>query len=139
MSRREARTIALRSLFAIDFAPDNTPAETVAAMAEEEDIRDTNKKDLAYAQLLVEGTRENLAAIDEELNGLSKEWTVERMAAVDRNLLRMAVYEMYYAETPVPAPVVINEVVELSKGYGSDDSPAFINGLLGALVKKHGA
>ena len=139
MSRREARTIALRSLFAIDFTPDNTPAETVTAMAEEEDIQDTNKKDLSYAQLLVEGTREQVAAIDEELNGLSKDWTVDRMAAIDRNLLRMAVYEMYYSETPVPAAVVINEAVELAKGYGSDDSPAFINGMLGALVKKHGA
>jgi len=108
-------------------------------MAEEEDIQDTNKKDLSYAQLLVEGTREQVAAIDEELNGLSKDWTVDRMAAIDRNLLRMAVYEMYYSETPVPAAVVINEAVELAKGYGSDDSPAFINGMLGALVKKHGA
>lgn len=139
MSRRDARTIALRSLFALDFTPDSTPSETVQAMAEEEDIRDTRKKDLSYATQLVEGTREHLTDIDETLNSLAKEWTVERMAAIDRNLLRMASYEMYYQEEPVPPAVVINEAVELAKGYGSDDSPAFINGMLGALVKKHGA
>ena len=139
MSRRDARTIALRSLFAIDFTPDSTPAETVQAMAKEEDIRDTREKDLIYATALVEGTREHLTEIDEVLNSLARDWTVDRMAAIDRNLLRMAACEMYYLAETVPPAVVINEAVELAKAYGSDDSPAFINGMLGALVKKHGA
>ena len=142
MSRRDARTIALKSLFALDFdqeKTEQTAAETVASLATEEEFAKVGKKDRAYALALVEGTEKNQAAIDAELESLSGNWKVERMSAIDRNLLRIAAYEILYAPEPVPAAVAINEAVELAKAYGGDDSPSFINGLLGPLVKKHGA
>lgn len=137
MSRREARTIALRSLFALEFSPEQSPEETVRTMAEEEDIQDTRKKDLAYALALVNGVREHQEALDEELDGLDAKWTLKRMNGIDRNLLRIAAWEMFYSPEPVPPAVAINEEVELAKIYGGDESPAFINGLLGSLVKQH--
>ena len=137
MSRREARTIALRSLFALEFSPEQSPEETVRTMAEEEDIQDTRKKDLAYALALVNGVREHQEALDEELDGLDARWTLKRMNGIDRNLLRIAAWEMFYSPEPVPPAVAINEGVELAKIYGGDEAPAFINGLLGSLVKQH--
>ena len=137
MSRREARTIALRSLFALDFNGDQPVEDTVQFMAAEDDIHDANEKDLAYALTLVQGVRDHLTDLDGELDTLNPEWKLERMNGIDRNLLRMADFEIYYNAEKVPAPVVINEAVELAKVYGGDESPAFVNGLLGSLVKKH--
>lgn len=137
MSRREARTIALRSLFALDFNGDQPVEDTVQFMAAEDDIHDANEKDLAYALTLVQGVRDHLADLDGELNTLNPDWKLERMNGIDRNLLRMADFEIYYNAEKVPAPVAINEAVELAKVYGGDESPAFVNGLLGSLVKKH--
>ena len=137
MSRREARTIALRSLFALDFNGDQPVEDTVQFMAAEDDIHDANEKDLAYALTLVQGVRDHLIDLDGELDTLNPEWKLERMNGIDRNLLRMADFEIYYNAEKVPAPVAINEAVELAKVYGGDESPAFVNGLLGSLVKKH--
>lgn len=137
MSRREARTIALRSLFALDFNGDQPVEETVQFMAAEDDIKDANEHDLAYALSLVQGVRDHLAELDAELDTLNPDWKVARMNGIDRNLLRIADFEIYYSEEKVPAPVAINEAVELAKVYGGDESPAFVNGLLGSLVKKH--
>lgn len=137
MSRREARTIALRSLFALDFNGDQPVEETVQFMAAEDDIQDANENDLAYALTLVQGVRDHKDALDAELNTLNPDWQVERMNGIDRNLLRIADFEIYYGEEKVPAPAAINEAVELAKVYGGDESPAFVNGLLGSLVKKH--
>lgn len=137
MSRREARTIALRSLFALDFNGDQPVEDTVQFMAAEDDIHDANEKDLAYALTLVQGVRDHLTDLDRELDTLNPEWKLERMNGIDRNLLRMADFEIYYNAEKVPAPVAINEAVELAKVYGGDESPAFVNGLLGSLVKKH--
>ncbi|MDD6570048.1 MAG: transcription antitermination factor NusB [Acidaminococcus sp.] len=137
MSRREARTIALRSLFALDFNPDQPLEETVQFMAAEDDIQDAHENDLAYALSLVQGVTTHKEALDKELDTLNPDWKVTRMNGIDRNLLRIADFEIYYAEEKVPAPVAINEAVELAKVYGGDESPAFVNGLLGSLVKKH--
>lgn len=137
MSRREARTVALRSLFALDFNGDQDLEETVDFMAGELDGPKATKKDLAYALKVVSGVRGSLEAIDGELNTLNPDWQVSRMAGIDRNLLRMAAYEMFYGDEKIPPAVAINEAVELAKIYGEDHSPVFINGLLGTLVKKH--
>ena len=101
-------------------------------------VEDSHPIDLAYALELVNGVRENREALDGELNGLDAKWTLKRMNGIDRNLLRIASWEMFCRPEPVPPAVAINEAVELAKIYGGDDSPAFINGLLGSLVKKHG-
>ena len=137
MSRREARTVALRSLFALDFNESQDLVDTVDFMAGESDLPKATKKDLHYALQVVTGVRNNLEAIDAEMNTLNPDWKMERMGGIDRNLLRMAAYEMLYGEEKLPPAVAINEAVELAKTYGEDHSPVFINGLLGTLVKKH--
>ena len=135
MSRRGAREVALKTLFALDFTPDTNIDDAIVTTAE--DIKGIGIKDLDYSKQLIMGTQAKRAELDEELGKLSKEWKLERMGAIDRNILRMSVFEILYGEEKTPASVVINEAVELAKTYGTDDSAAFINGILGTLVKLH--
>ena len=90
----------------------------------------------AYAQELVRGTLEHREAIDELIRGQADNWRLERMPAVDRNILRLAVYEMLH-ESDVPKLVVVDEAIELAKKYGSEHSGKFVNGLLDGLLKAH--
>ncbi len=86
-----------------------------------------------YAVNLLAGTRENLEAIDSHIVAASENWTMERMPVVDRSLLRLATYEMCFVKD-VPVSVSINEAVNLAKEFGGDDSPRFINGILGRIA-----
>ncbi len=89
-----------------------------------------------YAIELVAGTVEHLGVIDDQLRLTSENWKLERMPVVDRIILRLAVYEMIY-EPDVPVSVSINEAVELAKEFGGeDDSPRFVNGVLGRIAKR---
>lgn len=89
-----------------------------------------------YALQLVNGTAEHRAEIDERLASVSENWKVERMPVVDRAILRLAVYEMLH-EDDVPISVTINEAVELAKDFGGEDeSPRFVNGVLGHIARK---
>ncbi|NLU44435.1 MAG: transcription antitermination factor NusB [Acholeplasmataceae bacterium] len=135
MSRRNAREIVLKSLFIMDFTPD-TEIDKALKVAEEE-IQGATKADLAYAREVVEGTLAHIEEIDKELEETSKGWHVNRMSAIDRNLIRLAAYEMFTCAEKVPSAVAINEAVELAKLYGSDESAAYINGILGKMAKNH--
>ena len=140
MSRRQAREVALQALFQLDLnrseAEDQQEMyETLAldtALGENERLP---KRDREYARIIVRGTRQNLEAIDEMLAAASHEWKVERMAAVDRNIARLAVFEIRFGQEEITPKIVINEAVELAKKYGTDDSGRFVNGILGAIVK----
>lgn len=90
----------------------------------------------SYALLLVNGVMEHLAEIDSKMSEFATDWSVERMPATDRNILRVAVFEMLHEQPALPAGVAINEAVEIAKSYGTDESPRFINGVLGKLAKK---
>ncbi len=85
-----------------------------------------------YALELLKGTMRNLVQIDTLLADSASNWRIERISLIDRNLLRIAVYEMLYSPD-APDQVVINEAVEIAKRYGTEDSPAFINGILDAV------
>ncbi|MEX0790656.1 MAG: transcription antitermination factor NusB [Actinomycetota bacterium] len=85
-----------------------------------------------FAAELVHGVAEHATELDELISGHAKDWTIERMPVIDRNLLRMALFEMLYLED-VPAAVAINEAVELAKIYSTEDSSRFVNGLLGSV------
>ena len=135
MSRRNAREIVLKSLFIMDFTPD-TEIDKALKVAEEE-IQGATKADVAYAKEVVEGTLANIAEIDKELEETSTGWHVSRMSAIDRNLIRLAAYEMFTCVEKVPSAIAINEAVELAKLYGSDESAAYINGILGKMAKNH--
>jgi N utilization substance protein B len=91
---------------------------------------------LPHARSLVEGTMAHLAEVDGLIRGQAENWRLERMPAVDRNILRLAVYEMLY-EIDVPKLVVVDEAVELAKLFGSEQSGRFVNGLLDGLMKHH--
>ncbi|NUQ00081.1 MAG: transcription antitermination factor NusB [Armatimonadetes bacterium] len=90
-----------------------------------------------FALELTQGAWERREEIDPILDRLARGWTVERMAAADRALLRLAAFELM-GRPDVPTGVSINEAVELAKRYGTDDSPRFINGVLGALARELG-
>ena len=89
-----------------------------------------------YAQTLVRGTLEHRQQIDEMIRGQADNWRLERMPAVDRNILRLAVYEMLF-EMDIPKLVVVDEAIELAKKFGSEQSGRFVNGLLDGLLKQH--
>ena len=91
-------------------------------------------RDREYVSTLVRGTRENLAAIDSLIAASSKDWKVERMAAVDRNITRLAAYEIGFSEEKITPNIAINEAVELAKKYGTDNSSRYVNGILGAMM-----
>ena len=134
MSRRHAREAALLTLFQLEFGADEASAENVSDLAVGE-VEGIKENDLPYAHSLVQGTCAHLAEIDAEIERLAKEWKLHRMAAVDRNLIRMAYYEMRYQEERIDPPVAINEAVELAKKYGSDDARRYVNGILAAMQK----
>lgn len=141
MSRRQAREIALQALYQLEI--------NCAESAEQEEMYENLALDTAFqeaeakvsqatrefARSLVEGTRAHAGEIDAYIEDASRAWKITRMAAVDRNIARIAVYEMKFAE-PVLAPnIAINEAIELAKKYGSDESARFINGILDAMAK----
>jgi N utilization substance protein B len=88
----------------------------------------------AFAERLVSGTLEHREVIDSLLESVATSWSLRRMAAVDRAILRLGSYEVMYAETP--EPVAVSEAVELAKQYSTADSPRFVNGVLGAVAPK---
>jgi N utilization substance protein B len=90
----------------------------------------------AYAQQLVRGTVDHREEIDAMIRGQADNWRLERMPPVDRNILRLAIYEMLY-ERETPKLVVVDEAIELAKKFGSEQSGRFINGLLDGLLKQH--
>lgn len=89
-----------------------------------------------YSKELVQGTLDNLEKIDEMIRGQADNWRLERMPPVDRNILRLAVYEMLH-ERETPKLVVLDEAIELAKKFGSEQSGRFVNGLLDGLLKQH--
>ncbi len=89
-----------------------------------------------YAQTLVRGTVDHRESIDELIRSQADNWRLERMPPVDRNILRLAVYEMLH-EQETPKLVVLDEAIELAKKFGSEQSGRFVNGLLDGLLKQH--
>lgn len=87
-----------------------------------------------YACRLVEGAEQHRSAIDERIRAQAENWRLERMPSVDRNILRLAIYEMWY-QNDVPKLVVVDEAVELAKRFGSEQSGRFVNGVLDGLMK----
>jgi N utilization substance protein B len=140
-SRRKAREVALQILYQLD-VQDQLSSEQAsqlfwryfAAGPPEEAVHEANR---AFADQLVRGVHEHLAEIDALLGRASRNWRLERMARVDRNLLRLAIYEMKYC-ADVPAKVAINEAIEIAKRFGTAESPAFVNGVLDRCLEEVG-
>jgi len=134
--RRKSREIALQFLFGHDFQGQAGDPESVAREFEEFcTCFDTNAKALPYARQLITGICERIETIDQLLSGHSHHWRLERMSLVDRNILRIAIYEMML-DGDVPAKVAINEALEIAKHYSVQESVAFINGILDSIELK---
>ena len=112
-------------------AKDGAPEVEAAARRQ-----DRVQEAFSYARRLVEGAYANREAIDEMIRGQADHWRLERMPAVDRNILRLAVHELL-SEPDVPKLVVVDEAIELAKKYGAEQSGRFVNGLLDGLLKSH--
>ncbi|WP_040208159.1 transcription antitermination factor NusB [Neobacillus jeddahensis] len=128
MKRRTAREKALQALFQIDVSS----AEPAIAI---EHVLEGESSD-EYLSKLVEGVVEQKSEIDQLITENLEKWTLDRLATVDRNLLRMATYELKYCKTEVPENVVLDEAIEIAKIFGDDQSSKFINGVLSKVKQK---
>lgn len=125
-SRRKAREIALQFLYQWDLRGDDVLPELDDLL-----VKDRREPEVAeYVKTLVRGTIEHRAAIDERISAAAEHWRIERMAVVDRTLLRMGTFEMAYRGGDVPPKVAINEAIELAKRFSTEQSGAFVNGVL---------
>ncbi|HEX6797050.1 MAG TPA: transcription antitermination factor NusB [Ktedonobacterales bacterium] len=130
--RHKARTVALQTLYEFDTA--HHDVESVLERHAEEEALDPRV--VAFAGELVRGVLAHLDRIDTAIQSAAHhEWPLEQMAHIDKNILRLAIYEMMF-DTAVPAKAAINEAVELAKTYGSDTSRRFVNGVLGTLFNR---
>jgi len=128
-ARRKARKRALDVLYEADMR-DLPPSEVLLSYLGR--IEKPHPDHLDYAISLVEGVAQNLDRIDELISSYAEGWTLERMPVIDRNLARIAVYELLYVPE-IDDPVAITEAVELAKQMSTDDSPRFLNGILGRI------
>ncbi len=135
--RHRGREVALQVLYAIDLASD----EGLAVQELQEQIFerivenfDVPRVAEQFARELVVGVVERIPALDEILGAHARNWRVSRMAAVDRNVLRLAVFEL--GDSDIPVAVVIDEAVDLARRFGADSSPAFVNGVLDAAARE---
>ena len=130
--RRRARNLALQALYEIDSV--RHPPQVVIAyhLAQEDSL---GEEAAQFFQQLVLGTLEDTPSLDKLIAEFAPEWPVEQLAIIDRNILRLSLWEFCVAEI-TPLKVSINEAVELAKRFGSDSAPRFINGVLGALADR---
>jgi N utilization substance protein B len=127
--RRRARILALQALYEIDTTHHPVGIVLDHRLAEEPLPEDGE----AFARELITGVLEHQVALDDMIQRHAPEWPVDQMAVVDRNVLRIAIYEFSIGHV-TPIKVAINEAVELAKLFGSDSAPRFVNGVLGALA-----
>jgi len=129
--RRRARMVAIQTLYEVDLT-NHLPEDVV-----EQRIADAQlpEQGIPFAHHLVLGVLESKAHLDERIQRFAPEWPIEQMSPIDRNILRMALFE-FSVDGQTPVKVAINEAVELAKVFGSDSAPRFVNGVLGSLAGK---
>jgi transcription antitermination protein NusB len=130
--RSKAREVALQVLYQDDLNPDVEPEDRPeflrARLQDDADL-------IAFAQMLIDGVRRNRPELDALLIKTAENWSLERMAATDRNVLRLGAFEILFAHTP--GAVAINEAVELAKRFGAAQSAQFVNGILDKFIEGH--
>ena len=135
--RTRARELALQFLYMMDVQGPDYRERLDEFLAEELDGKAGADEAKEYARKLVDGTSLNRPAVDALLDEAAKNWDLSRMAVIDRNVLRLGCYEMLH-EPDVPTKVAINEAIELGKRYSTEQSGAFINGILDRIRKDRG-
>lgn len=131
-ARRKARELALQMLFQHDMSG-NAPEMIISTF---EELQKSKPNTREFATKIFEGTVANLASIDEMITAQADNWRLSRMAVVDRNIIRMSVYEFLH-ESGTPKLVIIDEAIEIAKKFGTQKSSQFINGILDGILKRY--
>jgi len=129
--RSRGRELALQMLYQVDLRGDSALEAAEEVAREEEPDREAR----AFASKLVNGVRETLDELDREIAATAQNWDISRMAVIDRNVLRMATYELLYCRD-IPPKVAINEAIELGKRYSTQKTGAFVNGILDKIKSR---
>jgi len=130
-TRRKSRELALQAMYQAELAGQNGLLDFEEFCSHFQ----VNKKSIPYAKKLTEGVQGKGDVLNKLISKYAENWRLERMSLIDRNILRLAVYEVHYQDD-VPISVAINEAVEIAKRYSTDDSGPFINGILDAMAKE---
>jgi N utilization substance protein B len=131
-ARRKARELALQMLFQHDLSG-NAPDTIVTTF---EDLQKSKPNTREFAVKIFRGTVDHLTSIDDMIQAQADNWRLSRMAVVDRNIIRMSVYEFLH-ETDTPKLVIIDEAIEIAKKFGTQKSSQFINGILDGILKRY--
>ena len=129
--RTRARELALQFLYQVDLLGDDKLGDLAEFLRQEERDAETCR----FAKRLVNGTHAARSDIDDEIQQVAQNWQISRMAVIDRNVLRLAAYELVYCDD-IPPKVAINEAIELGKRYSTSNSGAFINGILDKIKNR---
>jgi len=131
--RRKAREVALQFLYQLDLNGDANPIPHDEEFWARHPVDDDTR---IFGDGLVRGVKSNQEKIDHAISQFAEHWDLDRMAVVDRNILRLAVYELLWT-AEVPPKVAINEAIEIAKKFGNQKSPQFINGILDGILKRY--
>ena len=131
-ARRKARELALQMLYQHDLS--GNAADAIIGTFE--DLQKSKANTREFAERIFRGTLDHLAEIDQMIVAQADNWRLERMAVVDRNIIRMSVYEFLH-ETDTPKLVIIDEAIEIAKKFGTQKSSQFINGILDGILKRY--
>ncbi|MEA2336476.1 MAG: transcription antitermination protein NusB [Thermoanaerobaculia bacterium] len=131
-ARRKARELAVQMLYQYDLSG-NAPDMIIETF---EDLQKSKPNTREFATKIFRGTVDHIADIDGMIQAQAENWRLSRMAVVDRNIIRLSVYEFLH-ETGTPKLVVIDEAIEIAKRYGNDKSSQFINGILDGILKRY--
>ena len=136
-NRHLGRIVALQSLYEYEFRVQSadTSVDIDEILNRNLDRYEAAIEDKAFVTTLVKGVLGVQADIDEKIQPIAPDWPIDQIARIDRNILRIGIYELLHQADTVPPKVVINEAVELAKAFGSDNSSKFVNGVLGTAFR----
>lgn len=139
-SRHQARAIAVQSLYEWDFYGPEHPRDIIEiARRNLEEFSEQDSSQHQFVMRLIKGTRDHQGRIDEIITKAAPKWPLKQIPALDRNVLRIGIYELLYSDySEVPPKVAINEAIELAKEFGGPTSGKFVNGVLGTIYKQIG-
>lgn len=139
-NRHVSRSVVMQTLFEWDFRGQSyTPPQRKSALERNAHEFAPGLEDFSYSYELLDGVIEHIEELNEVISASAPHWPLDKIATVDRNILRIGLFELLYADRDdVPPKVAINEAIELAKGFGGDSSGSFVNGVIGAVYKEIG-
>lgn len=128
--RHRSRELALQILFQAEFAPKISFPDLLEVLGE-----GATGEVVSYAEELLEGVAQHRTEIDQKIQAASRQWKIDRMSPIDRNVMRIATFEMVFATQILRPSIAIDEAIEIVRKYGSSDSASFVNGVLDQIAK----